>query len=157
MSSSRFEEPDRQSPGFVLWHLTVRWERAVTAALRPFGLTHPQFVLLACTYWANIHGASPSQVDVARQAGLDPKAVSPVLRRLEKAQLVTRQMDPTDSRARRLAVTRRGRNLAAKTIAVVEQVDDEFFADLPPQFRATVLSCGTDPANPGQPRGDPTR
>jgi len=94
-------------------------------------------------------------VDVAQQAGLDPKAVSPVLRRLEKAQLLSRQTDPSDTRAKLLTVTRRGRNLAAKTIAIVEQVDEEFFANLPTQFRAAVLSCGNDPATSTQPWGRP--
>ena len=37
----------------------------------------------------------------------------------------------TDTRARRLHVTKRGAQLALRAIAIVEQVDSEFFADVP--------------------------
>ena len=47
---TRFREGPGASPGFLLWHLTLAWQRAVTAALEPLGLTHVQFVLLA-TAW----------------------------------------------------------------------------------------------------------
>lgn len=141
MSVSRFEEPVRQSPGFVLWRITAGWERALTAALKPLDLTHPQFVLLACIYWANTHGQTPSQADIAQQAGLDPKAVSPVLRRLEKARLLTRGIDPADSRARAVTVTDQGAAVAAKAIALVEHVDEEYFSQLPAAFRTALLEC----------------
>jgi hypothetical protein len=36
------------SPGFLLWHATLRWQRGVARALKPLELTHVQFVLLAC-------------------------------------------------------------------------------------------------------------
>ena len=41
------------SPGFLLWHATLRWQRGVAQALAPLDLTHVQFVLLAATStWA---------------------------------------------------------------------------------------------------------
>ena len=33
-----------ESPGFLLWHATLRWQRGVAAALQPLDLTHVQFV-----------------------------------------------------------------------------------------------------------------
>src|SRR5262249_4571528 len=39
------------SLGFLLWHATLRWQRLLSAALRPLGLTHVQFVLLAVLWW----------------------------------------------------------------------------------------------------------
>ena len=39
------------SPGFLLWHVTLRWQRDIAAALAPLDLTHVQFVLLATTWW----------------------------------------------------------------------------------------------------------
>jgi hypothetical protein len=35
------------SPGLLLWRATLRWQRRIVAALKPLGLTHVQFVLLA--------------------------------------------------------------------------------------------------------------
>ena len=36
-----------ESPGFLLWHATMRWQRAMRAALQPHDLTHVQFAHLA--------------------------------------------------------------------------------------------------------------
>jgi DNA-binding MarR family transcriptional regulator len=120
-----------QSPGFLLWHATLRWQRGVAAALAPLDLTHVQFVLLACTWWLNERGEEPTQVRLAAQAGTDIKMTSQVLRSLERKALVEREVDPADTRARRLRATPRGARLAPRAIAVVEAVDSEFFADLP--------------------------
>ena len=119
------------SPGFLLWHATLRWQRGVARALAPLDLTHVQFVLLACTWWLNEQGERPSQIALAGQAGTDIKMTSQVLRSLERKGLVEREVDTADTRARRLRVTRRGARLAPRAIAVVEQVDSEFFADVP--------------------------
>jgi DNA-binding MarR family transcriptional regulator len=116
------------SPGFLLWHATLRWQRGVAQALAPLDLTHVQFVLLACTWWLNDQGERPTQVALAAQAGTDIKMTSQVLRSLERKSLIEREVDTADTRARRLRVTGRGARLAPRAIVVVEQVDTEFFA-----------------------------
>jgi DNA-binding MarR family transcriptional regulator len=129
------------SPGFLLWHATLRWQRGVAQALAPLDLTHVQFVLLACTWWLNEQGERPSQVALAAQAGTDIKMTSQVLRSLERKGLIEREVDTTDTRARRLSVTKRGAQLAPRAIAVVEQVDSEFFADVPGAEALRFLRC----------------
>jgi DNA-binding MarR family transcriptional regulator len=119
------------STGFLLWHATLRWQRAITQALAPLGLTHVQFVLLACTWWLNEQGTHPNQVALAEQAGTDIKMTSQVLRSLEQKGLVEREVDTADTRARRIRVTERGASLAPKAIAVVEGVDARFFEGIP--------------------------
>jgi DNA-binding MarR family transcriptional regulator len=126
------------SPGFLLWHVTLRWQREVVAALAPLDLTHVQFVLLATTWWLNSHGESPNQLSVARQAGTDVKMTSQVVRRLEDKGLVWRETDPADTRAKRLRVTDRGAELAQRAITVVEEVDAAFFKATPD--RAALLA-----------------
>jgi DNA-binding MarR family transcriptional regulator len=116
-----------ESPGFLLWRATLRWQRLIAAALAPFELTHVQFVLLACAWWLNEEGETPSQAAVARQAGTDVKMTSQVLRGLEARGLLERRPDPSDSRARRIVTTRKGKTLAPKAIAAVEAADAEFF------------------------------
>jgi DNA-binding MarR family transcriptional regulator len=88
-------------------------------------------VLLACTWWLNEQGERPSQIALAAQAGTDIKMTSQVLRSLERKGLIAREIDTADTRARRLRVTKRGARLAPRAIAVVEQVDSQFFADVP--------------------------
>ncbi len=117
-----------ESPGFLLWRATLRWQRSIAEALAPLELTHVQFVLLACTWWLNEQDEHPTQVAVAEQAGTDVKMTSQVLRTLETKGLLKRAVDVADTRARRLTVSRRGAQLAKTAIVLVEQADSEFFA-----------------------------
>jgi DNA-binding MarR family transcriptional regulator len=119
------------SPGFLLWHVTLRWQRDITAALAPLDLTHVQFVLLATAWWLNSHGDDPNQLTLARQAGTDVKMTSQVLRKLETKGLIRREVDSADTRAKRLRVTDRGADLAARAIAAVESADAKFFHPVP--------------------------
>ena len=116
------------SPGFLLWRATLRWQRLMTATLRPLGLTHVQFVLLASVWWLTRQAAeTPTQRRVADHAGTDPMMTSQVLRLLEQRGLVGRVAHPTDTRARQLAVTDVGAELAQRAIALVEAADADFF------------------------------
>jgi DNA-binding MarR family transcriptional regulator len=127
------------SPGFLLWHATLRWQRGIAQALAPLELTHVQFVLLACTWWLNKQGERPTQIALAAQAGTDIKMTSQVVRSLERKGLVERAVDPVDTRARRVQVTRRGRQLTLRAIAIGEQVDADFFADVPERQTLSFL------------------
>ena len=128
-----------ESPGFLLWHATLRWQRGIAAALAPLGLTHVQFVLLACAWWMNDRGERPNQIELARQAGTDAKMTSQVLRSLERKGLLEREVDPVDTRARLLRVTRTGARLAPRAIEAVERLDAEFFAAIPRRDAVRLL------------------
>jgi DNA-binding MarR family transcriptional regulator len=56
---------------------------------------------------------------------------SQVVRSLERKDLVEREINPADSRARRLKVTRRGARLAPRAIDVVQEIDAAFFREIP--------------------------
>jgi DNA-binding MarR family transcriptional regulator len=126
-ATSRFPDGPAASPGFLLWHVTLAWQRTIVAALAPLELTHVQFVLLACAWWLDGHGRTPNQMELARQAGTDVKMTSQVVRRLEAKGLIERTVDPADTRARRLRPTPDGARLARRAIAAVEDVDARFF------------------------------
>jgi DNA-binding MarR family transcriptional regulator len=134
-----------ESPGFLLWHATLRWQRGIAAALTPLGLTHVQFVLLACTWWLNTHGEHPNQLTLARQAGTDVKMTSQVLRTLEHKGLIEREVDPADTRAKRLRVTSSGADLAPRAIAAVEHVDARFFEPVALDDAVALLNRLTQP------------
>lgn len=136
---TRFAGGPVESPGFLLWHATLRWQRAITSALAPLGLTHVQFVVLACTWWAYRSGDVPNQAAVASRAGTDPKMTSEVLVRLEAKGLITRIPDASDARAKLLRVTAPGEVLAERAIAVVEDVDAGFFGDNPTRDTVALL------------------
>jgi DNA-binding MarR family transcriptional regulator len=137
-----------QSPGFLFWRVTLRWQREIAAALAPLDLTHVQFVLLATAWWLNSRGEDPNQLRLARQAGTDVKMTSEVLRKLEAKGLITRTVDAADTRARKLRVTDRGTGLALRALAVVEATDAAFFQATPDRdallamLRALVKAAG---------------
>ncbi|WP_054045969.1 MarR family winged helix-turn-helix transcriptional regulator [Alloactinosynnema sp. L-07] len=125
---TRWQGPE-QSPGFLLWQVTLSWQRAMRAALAPHELTHVQFVLLAAAWWLGKEGP-PTQQAIAAHAGTDSMMTSQVLRKLAERGLVTRDEDPADARARRIAVTQEGLALLTPALADVERVDAEFFGRL---------------------------
>lgn len=131
----------QDSPGFLLWRTTLRWQRSIAGALRPLELTHVQFVLLATVWWMSEQAAAPdrlpSQRQVAEHAAVDVMMTSQVLRTLESRGLVTRSADPVDARVKRLTVTGAGRRLAERAITVVEAADSAFFH--PVRDRAQLL------------------
>jgi DNA-binding MarR family transcriptional regulator len=118
-----------ESPGLLLWQVTNRWQAAQRATLKPFGLTHVQFVLLASLAWLDPDG-QVTQKALAAHAATDPMMTSQVLRALERRGLVERAPHPTDARARALAATEAGRDLANRAVVAVEACDEAFFAAL---------------------------
>jgi len=140
---TRFAGGPNESPGFLLWRATMRWQRALTAALAPLGLTHVQFVLLAGAWWAGESGERPNQVQVAGLAGIDVKMTSEVVRRLEAKQLLRRVADPADARSKVIEVTASGADTARRAIEIVEAADAEFFAAAEePRLVALLRSLG---------------
>lgn len=119
----------RHSPGYLLWLMSNKWQARQRLALRPFDLTHVQFVLLACLVYAP--GAdSLTQRQLADRAATDPMMTSQVLRKLEAKGLVQRMSHARDKRAVTLAATAAGMEVVEQAIVAVEAVDAEFFGVL---------------------------
>ncbi|GAA5011524.1 MarR family winged helix-turn-helix transcriptional regulator [Actinopolymorpha pittospori] len=125
---SEFSRAD-DSTGLILWQVTNSWQAAQRAALKPFGLTHVQFVLLAALTWMEAAGPM-TQSDLAAHVRTDPMMTSQVLRALETRGLLRRRPHPSDSRARAVTVTPEGADLARRANAAVEDTDRRFFSPL---------------------------
>ncbi|MDD4994240.1 MAG: MarR family transcriptional regulator [Paludibacter sp.] len=121
-----FKSPN-DSPGYLLAHLTMLWQRKQKKALDPLDLTHTQFVLLASLSWLSRESNAVTQVDIANQSNADRMMVSKVLRTLEEKKLVTRQEHEKDTRAKTIQLTSTGREILQKAIIKVENVDKDFF------------------------------
>jgi DNA-binding MarR family transcriptional regulator len=117
------------STGLLLWQVTNRWQAAQRAALKAYGLTHVQFVLLASLTWLEADGPV-TQRQLADHAATDPMMTSQVLRALEGRDLIERLPHPSDGRARALTATSGGRALANQAVVAVEACDAAFFAAL---------------------------
>lgn len=123
---SSVPHPD-DSPGLLLWRVTMAWQARQRAVLRPHDLTHVQFVLLAGLVDL---GQPVSQAELARYMGVDAMMTSQVLRVLVSRGLVERHRDEGDARVIRVEATTAGANLANAAIDDVESTDRAFFAPL---------------------------
>lgn len=131
-------EGPKQSPGFLLWHISISWRRSIEAVLKTFGLTHPQFVVLATTGWLTKNGELVSQVAIGAMAGLDPNTNSQILKGLEQKSLIKR--DPSsDGRAKNVSLTTQGAAILNQALPAVEQADTQFFTPLKSNEMQTLI------------------
>jgi DNA-binding MarR family transcriptional regulator len=92
--------------------------RSVLSVYRPIleamGLTHPQYLVMLALW-----GQSPLAVkELIDTLQLDGPTLSPMLKRLEAAGLVTRTRDPHDERQLRVGLTEKGRALRQQALNV---------------------------------------
>ena len=120
-----------QSRGFMFWRDFMRWQRGLNAALRPYGLTQPQFAALAMCGWLTRDGTPTTQAQVGALADMDKMHISQLLGRLEQAGLITRGGAAEDARTKAVSVTAKGRAALAQTVPIVEAYDADFFNSVP--------------------------
>lgn len=123
-------KPERPTPGFLVWRLSMKWRVAVDRALAPLGLTHAQYSLLASLRGMEKAGRQPTQRELADHSGLEALYVSKLARTLEADGLIERTRDVQDTRAVRLGLSNRGREDVKAAIEVVHAVLDRLVAPL---------------------------
>lgn len=119
-------EGPKQSPGFLLWHVSTSWRSSIEAILKTFNLTHPQFVVLATTGWLTRNGDLITQVVIGKMAGLDPNTNSQIIKGLEQKDLIKRTPS-FDGRAKNVSLTPKGSQILSNALPAVEQTDGSFF------------------------------
>ena len=122
---TKFKTPE-DSPGYLLWLVSLAWRSTIETTLKKFGLTHPQFVVLATTAWLTRAGAHTSQIAISQAAGIDPNTTSQILRGLELKQLIQRPRF-LNERSRNPALTALGLAIITKALPAVERADTKFF------------------------------
>lgn len=101
--------------------LTVA-SRSVVGVYKPvlekLGLTHPQYLVMLAL-WER----SPRTLkDISDSLLHDPATLSPLLKRLEEAQLITRERVPGNERALAITLTNKGAALRAQATAVPGEI-----------------------------------
>lgn len=121
-------EKAEDSSGFLLWQVTNLWQREIKKALEQYDLTHSQFVLLASTHWLTLQQQEVTQILLALHTKIDPMTTSTVLRTLQSKGFLQRQEHQTDTRAKTVLLTEKGKEVVKKAVQTVEQFDKTFFA-----------------------------
>jgi DNA-binding MarR family transcriptional regulator len=129
----------KQSPGFLLWHISTSWRSSIEAILKTLGLTHPQFVVLATTGWLTRDGEHTTQVGIGKMAGLDPNTASQIIKGLEQKGFIAREQS-LDGRAKNVSLTAKGSELLKRALPAVEQADAKFFSALTKSETSSLTS-----------------
>ena len=104
----------------VCFALAVATRKVIAAyrpLLEPMGLTHPQYLAMLALW----QRSPRTVVDLSRALALEPATLSPLLKRLESAGLVTRARG-ADERTLDVALTPAGRALRAQAETVPPRV-----------------------------------
>ncbi len=136
-SSFSVETPEGSS-GFLLWQVTVVWQREIKKGLEGVGLSHSAFVILASLLWFAEHDGEVTQTTIINHTKLDKMTVSKSLKTLCTDGFVLRSENEFDTRAKSIELTDVGRETAIKAVKIVENVDKEFFSRLTKEERATL-------------------
>ncbi|OWV66121.1 MarR family transcriptional regulator [Rhizobium sp. N122] len=133
---SNNEIPSRRAVGtqlsFALYGAANRMARLHKPFLQPLGLTFPQYLVIL-----ELYGGTPRAVgELGLKLDMDTGTITPLLKRLELAGMVTRTRDRNDERRVLIHLTEAGEFLREALWAVTDkiktacQLTDEGLADL---------------------------
>ena len=152
-SPFRHDKAD-DSPGFLLWKLTLLWQGRLGNILRNYGITQTQYAILASLRWFEHVDEAATQTQLARHAKIDKMTLSKAIRRMEGAGLIARAGSSTDNRAKNIYFTPSGRDLIQQAVVDIEAADESFFSCLSTDLRdayqalALQLIAGNDTKTP---------
>ncbi len=126
--------------GFLLWQVSKLWHHRLARALQDLDLPPTQAVLLANVLRFSEEGADVTQSLLSKATKVDRMTTSQALRSLVGRQLVTRRPSAVDARTHRIQLTRRGRDVAFKTVARLAAAHEAFFLPLQSE-RQQIVSC----------------
>lgn len=122
------------SPSFLLKRLGFAVRDRVSDAFEAAGASAYHYAVLAVLE----EGDRETQATIADALAYDRSYLVGLLDELEERGLVERRRDPADRRRHLVKVTPAGTKALARLRAVHERVDDEFFAPLSTEERATI-------------------
>jgi MarR family transcriptional regulator, organic hydroperoxide resistance regulator len=138
-SAFSFEKPEH-SPGFLLWQTMVTWQRLIKKALDPYDISHAQFVILANVLWFEGIKQKPTQILIVRSTKLDKMTVSTSLKKLVADGLIKRREHESDTRAKAVQLTVKGKAMASELVPIVEKIDQDFFAMITPKNQQSLVN-----------------
>ena len=130
--------------GYLLYRLASALRAEITSGvLEPLGLTFPQYI---CMRVLSKHGER-SNAELARDTGVSPQAMNLVLRGLEDLGLVMRPAAVASGRTLPASLTRRGREVLARSETGVKQAEQRLLGNLTGaqqrEFRRILAALGS--------------
>ena len=122
------------SPSFLLKRLGFAVKERVSDAFEDAGASAYHYAVLAVLE----EGDRETQATIADALGYDRSYLVGLLDELEERGLIERRRDPADRRRHIVRVTPAGKKSLARLRALQGRVDDEFFAPLSTDERATL-------------------
>ncbi|MCO6361168.1 MarR family transcriptional regulator [Paracoccus sp. 08] len=107
--------PFEQMLCFDVYAVNLAFGRIYKPLLDPLGLTYPQFLVMMAL-WANDH---QSVGGIGDSLGLDSSTLTPLIKRLQAANLVTRQRDSRDERRVIVSLSPQGADLQSQSERVI--------------------------------------
>jgi MarR family transcriptional regulator, organic hydroperoxide resistance regulator len=104
---------------FALYSASNRIIRLHRPFLEPLGLTYPQFLVMLALY----EGAPRTVGDLGLELGMDNGTLTPLLKRLQSAGLVTRTRDQQDERRVLIDLTKAGEALREEACSIPEKIE----------------------------------
>jgi DNA-binding MarR family transcriptional regulator len=133
-----FDKPE-DSPGFLLWQTTMIWQRQIKKALEAYDVSHPQFVIMATLMWFEAHSYDTTQILISNWSKLDKMTVSQSLKKLVALGYVNRIEHETDTRAKSVSLTPKGKERVRTLVPIVEKIDSLFFGKASSQEQKSII------------------
>jgi DNA-binding MarR family transcriptional regulator len=128
-------DPGQPSLIYLVGRVNQGITREMRSRLAPWDLSVPEFTALSVL--ANRPGLSNAQL--ARRAMITPQSMLLILSKLERRELVRRELDPHHQRILRAELTPAGRDLLAEGDRVIGDIQDQILDGIPePQQRVVM-------------------
>jgi MarR family transcriptional regulator, lower aerobic nicotinate degradation pathway regulator len=154
--TSRLPEELLAKSGFLMVRLGMEFRSRAVEALVEAGFSQYHYSALALLHEHD----RETQAEMADTLDLDPSQLVGVLDALEERGLIARRRDPRDRRRHLVSLTADGRRQLRRLRTTINRLEDQLFAPLDPDERATLHAmllrlaeyhdprCGGDEAPP---------
>lgn len=101
---------------YSLYSTTLAINRTYKPLLDGLGITYPQYLVLSALWEAD----NQTITAIADRLSLEPSTITPLVKRLEQAELVARHRDSEDERQVQVRLTPRGKGLYGPTSCLTD-------------------------------------
>ncbi len=113
--------------GVCVWRISLAYQRRAEMALREFGISHLQFVILNTCAWLNLTTGRVSQRDLVAEIGVQEAQLSVTVKALKAKKLVTQRAEEADPRVRVIELSAAGLQLLAQVLPHMRRLQAELW------------------------------